>query len=153
LEQRIQAKLTVTERVKALGHHQFKAGVDFESNILDSHHLDVYGGSLDALVLTGQLWNDFHYVKLGQGPDHFVTAAPMTGEPIDTQCQFLTNNPLHGNTWNIGGFIQDSWSILPNLTVNAGLRYEQQRLQWAEALRNRVDPALGRSIGTDALEL
>jgi outer membrane receptor protein involved in Fe transport len=31
-------------------------------------------------------------------------------------------------TRNLGFFLQDSWRILPNLTVNAGLRYEDQRI-------------------------
>src|SRR5262249_30683516 len=31
-------------------------------------------------------------------------------------------------TQNVGGFLQDGYSIFPNLTVNAGLRYEQQRI-------------------------
>src|SRR5262249_31190097 len=36
VEQRLSAKLALTERVKAAGHHQFKVGADFEGNYLDS---------------------------------------------------------------------------------------------------------------------
>src|SRR4029079_18357700 len=37
LEQRWAGKITATQRVKAAGHHQFKAGLDVEQNTLDNN--------------------------------------------------------------------------------------------------------------------
>jgi outer membrane receptor protein involved in Fe transport len=41
----------------------------------------------------------------------------------------LTNNP---KTTNIGFFLQDSWKITRSLTLNAGIRYDDQKLKDAE---------------------
>src|SRR5262249_9578966 len=151
-EQRYAAKLTVTERVKAAGHHQFKAGVDFESNVLDDTR-GLFGGERDTYTTSGGgAWDIFRYVKLNpSGSD--VCGFTGANRDVPLACDYLPNVPVHGNTYNIGMFAQDSWSILPNLTINAGLRYEQQRLAWKEDARGTLDPALGQSIGTYALEL
>jgi len=62
-------------------------------------------------------------------------------------------NMTKGNTFNWASFVQDSWSIFPNLTVNAGLRYEQQRLRYAEGVRDTLDPITKETIGKDAISL
>jgi len=68
-------------------------------------------------------------------------------------CQYLKELPVHGTTFNWSAFVQDSWSILPNLTVNAGLRYEQQYLGFSQEIQDTIDPVTGNSIGSNALEL
>ena len=40
-----------------------------------------------------------------------------------------------GKTVNWSAYLRDSWQIRPNLTLNAGLRYEEQRLRYAEFLQ------------------
>ena len=42
-------------------------------------------------------------------------------------------------TQNLALFLQDSWKILPNLTVNAGIRYEDQRLSQGKFRINLTD--------------
>jgi outer membrane receptor protein involved in Fe transport len=59
--------------------------------------------------------------------------------------QTVDNPPT---THNIGLFAQDSWKVLKNLTVNAGVRYEEQRLLNAEgattiAITGEWSPRLG----------
>src|SRR5213075_2846491 len=49
--------------------------------------------------------------------------------------------------------LRDSWQIQPNLTLNAGLRYEEQRLRYAGFLRNTVDPLTQEPLGTNAMVL
>jgi outer membrane receptor protein involved in Fe transport len=155
-EQRFAAKVTLTQRVQAAGHHTIKVGVDFESNVLDDLR-GSYGGHLTSLF--GDDWfNYLQFVNVNpNGAEDCVVADPKSDPdhplPVDQMCDFRNRFNVHGNTWNLGGFVQDAWSILPNFTVNAGVRYEQQRLAWAEALRNTLDPITGQSIGTDAITL
>ena len=40
-----------------------------------------------------------------------------------------TNNVVKPNTINTSAFFQDSWHILPNLTLNAGLRWDRENLK------------------------
>ncbi|MGE0360977.1 MAG: TonB-dependent receptor [Vicinamibacterales bacterium] len=47
-----------------------------------------------------------------------------------------------GNT-NLGLYLQDEWSATPQLTVNAGLRYDLQWLETIDVDTNNVSPRLG----------
>jgi len=60
---------------------------------------------------------------------------------------------IGGQTINWGAYLQDSWQIRHSLTFNAGLRYEEQRMRYAEKLRNKLDPLTGDIAGTDAMVL
>ena len=53
----------------------------------------------------------------------------------DTQVQ-------QGNT-NLGFYVQDEWSATPQLTLNAGLRYDLQWLETIDTDSNNVSPRLG----------
>jgi hypothetical protein len=44
---------------------------------------------------------------------------------------------------NIGLYVQDEWKANDSLTVNAGLRYDLQRLETIDTDRNNVSPRLG----------
>ncbi len=44
---------------------------------------------------------------------------------------------------NIGLYIQDEWKALPNLTINAGLRYDLQWLETIDTDTNNVSPRVG----------
>jgi hypothetical protein len=59
-------------------------------------------------------------------------------------------DPLHikTKTLNAGGFIQDSWSVLDKVTINAGIRYDVQQLYAASgalglSLPNQWSPRIG----------
>jgi hypothetical protein len=146
LENRVAGKLTVTQRLQAAGHHQLKAGVDFEDNRLDDTQ-DFTGG---AFVQSFADWEITRYVRVNpQGMD--ICGTDDSGAP--RMCDYLDSLPVHGRTFNWAVFLQDSWSILPNLTVNAGLRYEQQALGYAREIQGTLDPVTGRTIGSTALHL
>ena len=44
---------------------------------------------------------------------------------------------------NVGLYAQDEWKIVPNLTLNAGLRYDLQYLETIRTDRNNVSPRVG----------
>jgi hypothetical protein len=72
-------------------------------------------------------------------------------------CEFLTaDDPasrVEGETINWSAYLRDSWRVRPNITINAGLRYEEQRLRYARDLRDSTDPLTGRDLGTNAMVL
>ncbi len=93
-------------------------------------------------------WELLKYVHVQpDGAD--VCGFDDNGAPI--RCAYLTRQPVHTTTFNWAAFLQDSWSILPNLTLNAGLRYEQQRISYADGFRGTPDPVAGGTF--DALSL
>jgi outer membrane receptor protein involved in Fe transport len=146
VENRYSGKVTLTQRVKALGHHQFKAGFDFEVNSVNSLR-NYTGGEFDQSF--GD-WEVSKFVHLNDtGND--VCGYNANGTPV--RCDYLASQPVHTQTFNWAGFLQDSWSILPNLTINAGLRYEQQRIGYSDAQKNLVDPATMDAIGSKGLAL
>jgi hypothetical protein len=160
-EQRLSARLGVIQRVKALGTHEIKGGVDIEQNRLDNPR-----------IISG---NVFLYNYVGPGfvvADRWVKLAPPGASDAEYgdscrndgddgkeeyQCRFLTpGDPaarVIGETLNWSAYLRDSWQIRPNLTFNYGMRYEEQRLRHAVHLRDQIDPFTGNHIGTNAMTL
>jgi outer membrane receptor protein involved in Fe transport len=144
-ENRATGKLTVTQRLKALGHHQLKAGLDFEQNSLFDRR-NYTGG---ALLQSFGDWEFSRFVRVGSGDE--VCGFDSAGKP--RPCTYLGELPVHGGTFNWAGFVQDSWSILPNLTINLGVRYEQQHLGYSDEVKDIVDPITMKTVGDEALAL
>ncbi|HYB52425.1 MAG TPA: TonB-dependent receptor, partial [Thermoanaerobaculia bacterium] len=70
----------------------------------------------------------------------FWAAGPNDFTPVD--------NVVKPNTINMSVFFQDSWKILPNLTLNAGIRFDQENLknyagQNVITLTNEWQPRIG----------
>jgi len=107
---RYQARSVLSILAQALGHHVFKVGADLE---LTSYNLKkAYAGKEIFRENTGgTTFSDYRRFGYLTGPDEVVT---LTARSTDTK------------TWNIGGFIQDSWSIIDKVTVNLGVRYDSQ---------------------------
>jgi len=53
---------------------------------------------------------------------------------------------------SIGAFVQDSWQIIPNLTVNLGVRYENQQAGIAQQLVGTIAPT-GETVGSTGFDL
>jgi outer membrane receptor protein involved in Fe transport len=158
LDKRMTGKLTLTQRVKALGHHQFKAGADFEINEISDQRLRSGGSTVryitsagSAALPAGNYWRIREYAKVDpMGNDICIIGA----DDALTKCNKLPGGiPIDASTFNWAAFIQDSWSILPNLTVNAGLRYEEQRINYPNQEQSVIDPITGNPVGTQALKL
>lgn len=109
---RYQLKHTTGRSFVAAGHHNAKVGIDIEATKYQ-HRKAVTGGR----VLVDRDTNGF--TEAGgfgvlSGPDQ------------------ITRSPYLDNTTSMqvyGAFIQDSWSIMDKVTLNAGLRYDGLTVQ------------------------
>jgi outer membrane receptor protein involved in Fe transport len=109
-----QGRLIVTVLFEALGHHVLKLGIDGQVSTWEDTFGYGGGAVLEENGVGGRLRTPGYPFGLGgylSGPD----------QEVDLPVQhFKTKTVL------LGGFVQDSWSILDRVTLNAGVRYESQ---------------------------
>jgi hypothetical protein len=154
LEQRVSGRVAGTQRVLAAGNHEIKGGIDFENNSLNKKRL-LSGGTFFENVV-GAFVREQRWIQLAPPGSTDPRFNEMCGGRV---CDFLdpedpsSPNDVQGNTFNWAAYLRDSWQILPNLTFNAGLRYEEQRLRYSEELRNSIDPFTENELGTNAMVL
>jgi hypothetical protein len=143
--------IAVTQRVKLIGQHTFKAGIDLENQSYD--HLSEYtsGTFFRYRGSRSHFWQ----------AQSFYQVDPNGTEPCgvaldgsDVNCA-LRMDGLNANTKtrNLGGYVQDSWQILPNLTLDVGVRYEQQQLFTADAAAGQTSAVTGEPIPDVAMEV
>ncbi len=157
-EERFGARLAATRRFVVLGHHEVKAGLDLEDNRLRTRR-----GTSGDIIYDVNLPTDWsggntavsRYVRLAPdgNPDGLPDMCPDTDHGTSYACELLGPTDVIGNTTNWAAYLRDSWQLRPDLTVNAGLRYEEQRLRYAEDLQDTVDPFTGEHRGTNAMTL
>ncbi len=180
-EERKSAALRITERFKAAGSHEIKAGIDAEDNTTNKARLLSGGGEVEFNDIGASQIETIRYAQLigqqtangGQGsaptnndPSFFnQTCTTPNPNPTTTMkvenfdCAYLGGTPgsratqIQGETFNWAAYVRDSWQIQPNLTLNAGLRYEEQRLRYASFLQGTVDPLTGDLLGKNAMTL
>jgi outer membrane receptor protein involved in Fe transport len=174
VEQRRAAKVSLTQRLKAGGSHEIKGGMDVEDNVSDKARLysgnpATGGGSIITNVLNSYIQVDrwVQLTSMDNTDPRFAqtcyTPNPNPTGPTDKEltfkCAYLNGEPgspgtqVQGNTFNWSAYLRDSWQIQPNLTLNAGIRYEEQRLRYAEFLQGQVDPLTQERLGTNAMTL
>jgi outer membrane receptor protein involved in Fe transport len=150
LEDRRSAQLKLIRRFELGGSHVGKLGVDVEDNRTASLRHYTGGAYYQLIPDPGYLQVRVHrIVRPGEGPD--VCGFDDAGEPV--ACTYLDAQTSHGQTLNWSAFAQDSWQPIPNLTLNVGVRYEEQRLRYAEDQRDTIDPFTMEPLGKDALRL
>ncbi len=92
---------------KVLGSHTMKFGGEFHADEVDAHPIAQFNGSF---VFSGtQTGVDFADFLIG----------------VPSQYNQSQLNPFYARNKYIGLFAQDSWHILPNLTVSYGLRWDR----------------------------
>ena len=112
------------------GSHAIQFGVDFQR----SQHFNLfaaYANGQAAFIgyFTGNAFADF-----------------LLGLPVQTQRQVGTNKSYLFSNY-VGAYIQDDWKVLPNLTLNLGVRYDlngaptEKYNHWSNFI-----PSLGQSI-------
>jgi len=167
-EERFGLRASILQRVKAMGTHEIKAGLDYEDNRKTTARLYSGGALIQNFGTSIQLnrWAEIAgpnddlsvYDKLCTTPDPEGGTGAMMGVR-SFACRYIggtVGEPgtlVGGQTLNWGAYLQDSWQVMRNLTLNAGMRYEEQRLRYAEQLRGTADPLTGNDLGKTALSL
>ncbi len=171
LEQRRGAKLSVIQRGKLAGTHELKAGVDFEDDSKSIARLYSGGAALvndlNAGIVQVTRWvqlagagnTDPRFDQKCKTPDNGAGGGVTMGGSTSFQCAYLGGNvgdpgtQVAGQTLNWAAYLRDSWQPIKSLTLNVGVRYEQQALRYAENLRGTTDPLTGNAVGTNAMNL
>lgn len=124
---RFAGDLKSTHVFEAAGRHEFKYGLHGELNRMTLQRgFSGPPGFRNAIQDFGgrtQVWNLFTLPQ-GRFPFEFAQdASPLTQPPF-------YKDQLNATVRNVStaAFVQDSYSPLPNLNLNAGLRYERQKL-------------------------
>jgi outer membrane receptor protein involved in Fe transport len=128
---RLQVRHVATLVAEGLGHHVLKAGVEFE--FLNYSSLKGYpGGPLYRESVGATTVSDLRRYGGLTGPDE-----PYTLRALEYSTRSLS----------YGAFLQDSWSILDQVTLNVGARYDAQYLYadqgLAIVLPNQWSPRIG----------
>ena len=98
----------VTDAVsKVLGNHTMKFGGEFHADQVNAHPIAQFNGSF---VFSG--------TETGVDFADFLIGVP-------SQYNQSQLNPFYARNKYIGLFAQDSWHVLPNLTLNYGLRWDR----------------------------
>ncbi|HWU90503.1 MAG TPA: TonB-dependent receptor [Kofleriaceae bacterium] len=176
LEERRSARLSLTQRVKAGGSHELKAGLDTDSNLSDKARIYSGGAFIENIVGSSAVRVTRWVQLLGQAGSEAVmnntdarfdnmcrTPNPNGGvtgtSSLSFVCDYLggtvgsPGTQVHGDTLNWSAYLRDSWSIMPNLTLNLGLRYEEQRMRYSSGLQNKLDPLTEVPLGKNAMVL
>ncbi len=158
-EDRKTGRISIIER---LGKHEIKAG--FDGELADKITTRGYSGGaalqndVDASSIQVSRWvaiagtgnMDPSFDEECRTPDPNATKA---GGKISLRCQFLGSKEVAGQTVSWAGYLRDSWQAASGLVINAGVRYEEQRLRYAAALQDQVDPLTGEPVGKNAMTL
>ncbi|HWL89047.1 MAG TPA: TonB-dependent receptor, partial [Polyangiaceae bacterium] len=126
------AKSILTVLAQGAGHHVIKAGVELEFS--SSWYSRGYSGALQWREESdGTAFDASHGYGYITSPDNATS---------------LDRLVTRSYSLNIGGFIQDSWQIFDKITLNAGVRYDNQFMFGTDgklfiSLPNQISPRIG----------
>lgn len=150
--QRVGGTLAYRHIFDALGRHRVKVGVDFEDNRFDARA--AFSGGTRWWNLPGLGPGRFRFIQPDENGD-IPCGLDIDGDGApDGRCSAgALGRTADTRTLNLGAFVQDSWTILPNLTVEAGMRFERQAVGAAREVVGEIDPASGDRIDEIAFTL
>src|SRR6266508_249467 len=107
-----------------LGHHEFKGGFEYERET----------AAVTKVESGGQLVTIFDNPEDAAKPiyQHFYWSVPGATLPDNIPISQLNANPKHKT---YAAYLQDSWAVLPNLTLNLGVRWDRQQIFDASGTR------------------
>lgn len=118
IQNRIGGQFDMSYFATAAGQHQFKVGVQF----------DRIGND----VLTGQTGNavrlfwDRSLVSSDPTSRGLYGYYQVRSNGVNPQLGFITQGNIHSNNWGL--FLQDAWTVNNKLTINLGLRTENENV-------------------------
>ncbi|REG24548.1 carboxypeptidase family protein [Archangium gephyra] len=129
---RYQGKAVATYLLEALGHHVVKAGIDAEGASFYNKRART-GGTPWQECTSGACFFTLNQYGYLDGPDTIVPLPFKEGTSTSA---------------TVGGFVQDSWSIMDKVTVNVGVRYDSQTIWGLDGKRglnlpNQWSPRVG----------
>jgi hypothetical protein len=98
---------TVSYLASLAGHHILKAGFDGEYTSFEN----IKSNRVFSETVDGTQFDDEERFGLLTGPDQVSFIDPLTKKTA---------------ALTVGGFVQDSWSIVDKVTLNIGIRYDNQ---------------------------
>jgi hypothetical protein len=157
--------LTHRAKLGGSGYHVFKAGIDGEITGYDAVHYYTGGARWRRAPNTAAgapgRWQlrEFYQVQRNLTPAELMdpSSVQLAGNEQlcandQAVCAAVDQTVASTTNRNLAAFVQDSWQIRPNLTVNLGLRWEQQIGYVAQELQGRTSPE-GEVIPERAFEL
>jgi outer membrane receptor protein involved in Fe transport len=144
---------SITQRVKLAGYHVFKAGIDAEFETFDINK-NYTGGviwrrSANSASGAPGRWQQREFLKVVRNLTEAELADPSSVQLAMGQllcasdraiCAVADSVTANTTDSNYGAYLQDSWQVRPNFTINAGLRYEDQIGYAAKQLQGQVTP-------------
>jgi outer membrane receptor protein involved in Fe transport len=129
---RYQGKALGTFLFEAAGHHIIKAGFDLEALSFYNNRART-GGTPWQECTSGACFFTLTQYGYLEGPD----------QPV-----FLPNKEGTSHSMTVGGFLQDSWSVMDKVTLNVGVRYDTQTIKGLTGdvnlyLPNQWSPRIG----------
>ena len=158
LKTRTSLAVSITQRVKLAGYHVLKAG--FDGELARFRGMSRYSGgvrwrrSADTLAGEPGRWQSDEYFQIvdGADPDQPLADGQVLCSNDHAVCERAPGLNADTSNTNLAAFVQDSWQLRPNITINAGLRWEQQVGHVAEHLQGKISPE-GETIPTNGYEL
>ena len=129
---RYQGRAMITYLLQAAGHHVIKAGFDVE--LMNYKNQKGYSGGFWLRESpSGNTWTDYRQYGYLTAPDEFSRQVDQTATSRST---------------TLGAFLQDSWSIMDVVSLNAGIRWDQQQIFGNDGnlgitLNNQWSPRVG----------
>jgi Carboxypeptidase regulatory-like domain/TonB-dependent Receptor Plug Domain len=127
--------------------HEIKGGVDFENNLTESTDAYSGGAQLQKFACTSGVCTGAHAGDAFYYGHNFYT---LTTDKTKLETALLPGgNTVAPRAYRLGVFLQDTWKVIPSLTVHVGLRYDQEdirKFDGTEVFNDQVIDASGKVI-------
>ena len=126
---RFAARVTASRHVRAVGAHDVSFGLDLQSDRVSV--TDRYSGGergFGASTLPDQLHLSLErFVEVGEGPGFEPCGTDINGEVVS--CRQVASSTAQQTARSFAGFVRDTWTLSPDLAIDAGLRYGRQSVE------------------------
>jgi hypothetical protein len=147
-QQRLTSRAEVVQRIDAgPGTHDVRAGLELTWERLHDGARATGGRTASG---TGDLWTLYDPAVRVAG-DAPVCAYDENLDPV--RCEAVPAVDVGVDGWRWRGWLGDTWTALPGLTVAAGAHVAGQMLHTSDRARAAIDPLTARPYGETGLDL